>query len=145
MSDTRVGNRSAAKTKTTHQIGEVAEQVGLSLRTIRYYEEMGLIEPSERSNGGFRLYSDSDIEQLLLIKQMKPLGFTVDEMRELLELRRDLEGSLPATKRRAALERLSELANDAGAKTESLRAQFTMAEEFAGRLRREVSRLRRSR
>jgi DNA-binding transcriptional MerR regulator len=70
-----------------HQIGEVAEAVGLSLRTIRYYEETGLVLPSGRSAGGFRLYTDSDIDRLRLVKQMKPLELTIDEMRELLTVR----------------------------------------------------------
>ncbi len=56
------------------QIGEVAERTGLSLRTIRYYGEVGLVVPSARSKGGFRLYTESDVARLLLIKQMKPLG-----------------------------------------------------------------------
>ncbi|MDP9021544.1 MAG: MerR family DNA-binding transcriptional regulator, partial [Actinomycetota bacterium] len=51
----------------THQIGEVADRVGLSLRTVRYYEEVGLIEPSDRTAGGFRLYTDDDISRLELI------------------------------------------------------------------------------
>ena len=66
-------------------IGEVAERVGLSLRTVRYYEEQGLFEPAGRTDGGFRLYTDSEVDRLLLIKQMKPLGFTVQQMRELLD------------------------------------------------------------
>ena len=56
------------------QIGEVADQVGLSLRTIRFYEEAGLVIPSARSVGGFRLYSETDLDRLQLIKRMKPLG-----------------------------------------------------------------------
>ena len=43
------------------QIGEVAERTGLSLRTIRYYEEVGLAVPSARSQGGFRLYTEPDV------------------------------------------------------------------------------------
>jgi len=58
-----------------HQIGEVADAVGLSLRTIRYYEE-GVAPPSGRAAGGFRLYTDDDIELLRLVKQMKPLDFS---------------------------------------------------------------------
>ncbi|HYH29228.1 MAG TPA: MerR family transcriptional regulator, partial [Pseudonocardia sp.] len=68
------------------QIGEVAERIGLSLRTIRYYEEVGLAVPSARSEGGFRLYAEDDVERLRVIMQMKPLGFSLEEMRELLDL-----------------------------------------------------------
>ena len=65
-------------------IGRVAERVGLSLRTIRYYDEIGLVTPSGRTVGGFRLYSPSDVERLLLIKRMKPLGYSLEEMADLL-------------------------------------------------------------
>lgn len=68
------------------QIGEAAESVGLSLRTVRYWEELGLVEPEARSKGGFRLYSETDLSRLLVVKAMKPLGLTLEEMRELLEL-----------------------------------------------------------
>ena len=68
------------------QIGEAAERVGLSLRTVRYWEEVGLVTPSARSIGRFRLYSEADLERLLLLKQMKPLGLTLEEMRELADL-----------------------------------------------------------
>jgi MerR family transcriptional regulator, copper efflux regulator len=69
-----------------HQIGEVADAVGLSLRTIRHYEEVGLVPPSGRTEGGFRLYSDPDVDRLRLVKQMKPLGFTLEEMADILGL-----------------------------------------------------------
>ena len=46
------------------QIGEAAERVGLSIRTIRHYEEVGLIVPSARSGGGFRLYTEPDLARL---------------------------------------------------------------------------------
>ena len=68
------------------QIGEAAERVGLSLRTVRYWEEIGLVAPNARSKGGFRLYSESDLSRLLVVKAMKPLGLTLEEMREILEL-----------------------------------------------------------
>jgi MerR family copper efflux transcriptional regulator len=72
--------------RTLLQIGEAAERVGLSLRTVRYWEEMGLVVPSARSVGGFRLYSEDDLERLLVVKRMKPLELTLEEMRELLGL-----------------------------------------------------------
>ena len=49
------------------QIGQVAERTGLSLRTIRFYEENGLVVPTARSEGGFRLYSDDDVARLEVI------------------------------------------------------------------------------
>lgn len=66
------------------KIGEVAERVGLSLRTIRFYEEEGLVVPDSRTEGGFRLYSPAAVGRLELIKRMKPLGFSVEEMLEVL-------------------------------------------------------------
>ena len=66
------------------QIGEAAERVGLSLRTLRYWEEMGLLVPSGRTSGGFRLYSESDLRRVLILKSMKPLGLTLDQMKDLL-------------------------------------------------------------
>lgn len=66
-------------------IGEVAERVGLSLRTVRYYEEIGLVEPSDRTEGGFRLYSGEDVRRLLLVKRIKSLRVPLEEMSGILE------------------------------------------------------------
>lgn len=68
-----------------YKIGEVAERTSLSIKTIRHYDEVGLVEPSERSAGGFRLYTEADVDRLFAIRRMKPLGFTLDEMRSLLQ------------------------------------------------------------
>ena len=67
------------------QIGSVAEETGLSLRTIRYYEEVGLVVPAERSAGGFRMYSADDVRRLKLIMLMKPLDITLAQMAELID------------------------------------------------------------
>lgn len=74
-------------TAEMRKIGEVAAEVGLSLRTVRYYEEVGLVTPSGRTEGGFRLYTDDDVERLAFVKRLKPLDFTLDEMRDLIEVR----------------------------------------------------------
>ncbi|MBX7432222.1 MerR family transcriptional regulator [Mycobacterium sp. Y57] len=66
------------------QIGEVSARTGLSVKTIRHYDEVGLVIPSARSAGGFRLYTPADVARLIAIRRMKPLGFTLDEMRGLL-------------------------------------------------------------
>lgn len=68
------------------QIGAVARGTDLSIRTLRHYDEIGLVRPSGRSEGGFRLYTEHDVERLLLIRRMKPLGFSLDEMAELLAI-----------------------------------------------------------
>jgi MerR family copper efflux transcriptional regulator len=68
------------------QIGEVADRVGLSVRTIRYYEEVGLVAPASRTAGGFRLYSEENLGRLAILKGMKPLGFSLSEIRELMSL-----------------------------------------------------------
>ncbi|NLE96870.1 MAG: MerR family transcriptional regulator [Propionibacterium sp.] len=67
------------------KIGEVAEHTGLSVRTLRHYDELGIVTPSSHTQGGFRLYSTSDVEQLLLVRRMKPLEFSLEEMRRFLE------------------------------------------------------------
>lgn len=90
------------RTRGLLQIGEVAERTGLSLRTVRHYEEVGLLPTAERSPGGFRLYTEAAVARLLVIKQMKPLEFTLDQMRELLEALDELAAS-PSPRRRAVL------------------------------------------
>lgn len=128
-----------------HQIGEVAEAVGLSLRTIRHYEEMGLAPPSGRSAGGFRLYTDDDIERLRLVKHMKPLEFSLDEMRQLLDARDRLDtGTSDDDERGELLERVAMFAALAQERCDQLRAQLAAAEEMAGMLRREASPRRRT-
>lgn len=124
---------SAHTNEGTLHIGEVAERVGLSLRTVRYYEEQGLFEPAGRSDGGFRLYTDREVDRLLLIKQMKPLGFTVQQMSELLTAH-DTLNSDDAEAREAADRRIAEFAEQAVARCEELRDQLARAEEFARQL-----------
>lgn len=65
-------------------IGELAARTDLSLRTLRHWDEVGLIRASGRTEGGFRLYSAQDEQRVLLVRRMKPLGFTLDEMSELV-------------------------------------------------------------
>ena len=70
----------------TMHIGELAERTGLSLRTIRHYDDVGLLPATARTEGGFRLYTEADHERLLTIMAMKPLGFSLEEMAEMLSL-----------------------------------------------------------
>ncbi|TPV52523.1 MerR family transcriptional regulator [Pseudarthrobacter phenanthrenivorans] len=94
----------AAKTgSTTMHIGELAERTGLSLRTIRHYDDVGLLPATARTEGGFRVYSQDDVERLMVIKQLKPLGFSLEEMAEILELFSVHQGAEPSAEERARL------------------------------------------
>ncbi|MEU8706086.1 MerR family transcriptional regulator [Streptomyces sp. NPDC048565] len=124
------------------QIGEVAARTELSLRTIRHYEESGLVVPSARSRGGFRLYTEVDVARLMVIRRMKPLGFTLDEMRDLLDVvaRLDAGGEPAPDERDALLERVRAYERAAAEQVAKLRVQLARAEEFAGTLRTRLDR-----
>ncbi|WP_242145155.1 MULTISPECIES: MerR family transcriptional regulator [unclassified Bacillus cereus group] len=75
-----------------YKIDEVTKQVGLTKRTLRYYEEIGLIHPPERSEGNIRLYTDRDIERIKKIVEAKEvLGITLQEMQHFLSLKERME------------------------------------------------------
>lgn len=126
------------------QIGEVAQQTGLSLRTIRYYEEMGLVAPSARTTGGFRLYTDTDIARLQLVKRMKPLDFSVEEMRDLLVTLDGLESGSGEASQADLVGRLEVYLDAAKARVEAVREQLSVAEGFAADLRAEITRQKRA-
>lgn len=111
------------------QIGEVADRTGLSLRSIRYYEEVGLAIPSARSAGGFRIYTEADLYRLRLIMRMKPLGYSLEAMREVFEVLDALEAR--EGDREELQERLRDLHTAARDRVSELREKLSMAEEFA--------------
>lgn len=117
------------------QIGQVAEATGLSLKTIRHYDEMGLVAPSERSPGRFRLYTAADVDRLLVIRRMKPLGFTLEQMRDLLAALDTLADPAATTAVRADATAFVDQCSDAAQqRCAELRAQLAIAEEFANTL-----------
>ncbi|MFF5218707.1 MerR family transcriptional regulator [Micromonospora sp. NPDC000442] len=119
------------------QIGEAAERVGLSIRTIRHYEQVGLIVPSARTDGGFRLYTEPDLDRLGVVKRMKPLGFTLDEMRDLLGILDALRAA-DVDERPALLDRLAMFHTLATTRVDALREQLATAEGFADTLRQRI-------
>lgn len=68
------------------QIGELAESLGITTRTIRYYEEIGLMSPPDRLEGGMRVYAKDDVRRLKFILKLKELGITLKEMQELADI-----------------------------------------------------------
>jgi len=69
------------------RIGELSKQAGFQVETLRYYEKEGLLTPVSRTESGYRQYDDDAIKQLRFIKQAKSVGFSLNEIAELLALR----------------------------------------------------------
>ncbi|WP_068478152.1 MerR family transcriptional regulator [Pseudoclavibacter helvolus] len=118
-------------TEETMQIGKLADRTGMSIRSLRHYDEIGLLVPSARTEGGFRLYTFEDEERLLLIRRMKPLGYSLEQMRELLDVVDELEAHPEDTENRA---RLDEIRAEALERQAKLRKQVAAADEFVERL-----------
>ena len=112
-------------------ISAVAERTELSLRTLRHYDEIGLVTPSERSEGGFRLYSEQDVQRILLIRRMKPLDFTLEQMRELLDV---TEAVTRPDAPESAQRTLREFEETAIERRRGLEKKMAMADEFLARL-----------
>lgn len=115
---------------STMHIGELAERTGLSLRTIRHYDDVGLLPATARTHGGFRVYSQNDFERLMVIKQMKPLGFSLEEMAEILGL---LTG-VPEAPGYAA--RLAEILEQAAHQRAKMARNLAQADDFIAMLGR---------
>ena len=69
------------------RIGQLADQLGINPKTIRYYEGIGLLPEPERTPARYRVYDDADVERVTFIKTAQRLGITLDEIREILALR----------------------------------------------------------
>ncbi|MCH8560183.1 MerR family transcriptional regulator [Nesterenkonia sp. LB17] len=114
-------------------IGELADRTGLSLRTIRHYGDVGLLPASGRTEGGFRLYSEADQQRLMRIKYLKPLGFSLEELSEVVAL---LElDTLDADQRNRAQESLEHVDRERA----KLAAYLEQADLLAEQLRNQLS------
>jgi DNA-binding transcriptional MerR regulator len=117
-------------------IGEVSARTGLSVRTIRHYDHTGIVVPSDRSVGGFRLYSDADVRRLELVKTLRPLDLSLDQVRELLEsMDRAARSDGSAEERDPALTRLAEVRALADRRVESMRGEIAGLERLVRDLR----------
>jgi DNA-binding transcriptional MerR regulator len=82
MADKRI----PARDEPCLQIGEVADRTGVTQRTLRFYEERGLLKPPTRMDGGFRLYSEDDVARVEQIKRLQSLlGLTLAEIKDMVE------------------------------------------------------------
>ena len=129
------------------RIGEVAERVGVTPRTIRYYEELGLLGGGERVKGAHRLYSETDVSRLSeLIRLRDLLGLSLEELVTLAEaeearaaLRDQWYGDPTDEERVAIIERAAELVQ---AQLDLVRARRRKLDEFAGELEEKLASLR---
>ena len=69
---------------STYRIGELAKRVGKTVRTIHFYEELGLLRPAERSPGGFRMYTDQALDRIHWIERLQDLGFSLSDIKQFL-------------------------------------------------------------
>lgn len=129
-----MGETSGIATRTMH-IGEVAERTSLSLRTIRHYDEVGLLPATSRTGGGFRVYTEADVERLLVIRRMKPLGFTLEEMKDLLSIV-DALADADADREEELRGRLSAYLEAAAAQREKMAVNLSRADEFIANLKK---------
>ena len=140
-SDARTAAPRATAAPDAHfSIGEVAERIGLSLRSIRYYEEVGLVPPSGRTKGGHRLYSEADVDRLLLIMKMKPLDFSLEEMGQVLTTLDQLHSADGSDEARAgAGDRLRLYEALVAERLRWLQERLVIAREFRQRLAAEIA------
>lgn len=86
----------------TKQIGVVAKESGVPIKTIRYYEELGLLKPSGRTEGGYRLFNIDVLERLHFIKRAQSLGLSLSEIKDFLNVHDS--GELPCVHIKSKLE-----------------------------------------
>jgi len=69
------------------QIGELAKRSAVTVQTVRFYERLRLLPEPQRKDSGYRVYSEPDLKRLLFVRHAKSLGFSLDEIREILRMR----------------------------------------------------------
>lgn len=121
------------------RIGNVAERLGVSTRTIKYYEELGLVSPENRSPGGFRLYNPSDVERLQRILRLKNMGFSLAAIREFLSVRDAAKEATREAVLAETTEHLRSREREVAAHIVKARKDLESAEALREELRRDIS------
>jgi len=105
----RAGEAAPNREKELLKIGDFARLAGTNLRTLRYYEEIGLLQPATRSSGGFRYYRAKDLDRLRMVASLQGLGLDLARIRELMDTRRNglQRGEFMGSVRRALREQVA--------------------------------------
>jgi len=112
-------------------VGQAAQQAGLPVKTVRYYADIGLVEPQGRSDAGYRIYSEAEVSKLAFIRRARAFDFSVKDCRELLGLYQDKSRSSRDVKA-MALTRLKQI-DDKLAELHKLRDELArVAKECRG-------------
>jgi DNA-binding transcriptional MerR regulator len=131
--------------ETSLQVGEVARRVGLSARTIKYYEERGLLCPT-RSENRYRVYNETDVERLDRIRQLRGFGLSVATIEEILRYptQRDEHGAqhLPLAAAQQVYLAMSEQRDALLARIEQGRQELAQVETVARELENDLGYLR---
>ena len=121
------------------RVGEIAERLGVSPRTIKYYEELGLIRPETRSPGGFRLYGKEGVEQLERILRMKSIGYSLAAIRELLATRDAAQEADKITVISNTMERLKDREREVTERIQQMRKDLKQAEALREELGHDIA------
>ena len=97
-----------ARREGLYSIGEAAERAGVSVKMARYYESIGLMPRAKRTESGYRLYGENEVHQLVFIRRARALGFSIEEIEQLLALWRNKRRASAQVKR-LALHHVEEL------------------------------------
>lgn len=124
--------------RPTMRIGEISAKLGLSHRSIRHYEDEGLITPAARTPGGFRMYSARDLQRFLIIMSMRPLDFSLEEISRFLTATDEALGEDPEA-RRTALGVLDEFAELVEERWLALKQQVEIAASFRAYLGSQIA------
>lgn len=114
------------------QIGKLAKQAGVSVQTVRFYERQGLLPDPGRTDSGYRVYTEAELRQLRFIRQAKALGFSLEEIRNILRMRG--RGQCPCGKVISLAER----------RLQNVEGQIRQLEAFRHELSKALKRWRRS-
>jgi DNA-binding transcriptional MerR regulator len=130
-----------------YRIGEVAEAVHVSTRTLRYYDQLGLVEPSSHSQGGSRRYSQGDLQRVFRVRELQAvMGFNLEEIRTILdaearlaELQQEYRGGVSPARKQAIV---VEVASLNATTQDKVAAKILILEEFLADLQAAAKRYR---
>ena len=125
------------------RIGQLAKAAGVSVQTIRFYERRGLLRSPLRTASGYRIYAATDLESLRFIKWCQPMGFTLKELRELLQLHAAVANSSANARARGPKE-LASIVRIGQQKLANIAEKARHLQEMQRQLRAMIDRLQRT-